>query len=226
MIERINQIMRDKNITPRQFASELGIPPSSLSHIMNGRNKPSLDFIMKIMQRWPDININWLMFGTDDMLVDPATPSAPVAVAQQESEPDLFSQSLFDIPEPPALTPMQAPDPEPAMDPDPIPEPPQVQPAPVPEPPQPEPAPIPETPQPESVPVPAFPQPQADPAPMTPQVAQQPLVEAPKPQLDENRLYESAPASVPVQAIPGEKRLVKVILLYSDHTCEEFVPGE
>lgn len=226
MIERINQIMRDKNITPRQFASELGIPPSSLSHIMNGRNKPSLDFIMKIMQRWPDININWLMFGTDDMLVDPATPSAPVAVAQQESEPDLFSQSLFDIPEPPALTPMQAPDPEPAMDPDPIPEPPQVQPAPVPEPPQPEPAPIPETPQPESAPVPAFPQPQADPAPMTPQVAQQPLVEAPKPQLDENRLYESAPAPVPVQAIPGEKRLVKVILLYSDHTCEEFVPGE
>ena len=215
MIERINQIMRDKNITPRQFASELGIPPSSLSHIMNGRNKPSLDFIMKIMQRWPDININWLMFGTDDMLVDPATPSAPVAVAQQESEPDLFSQSLFDIPEPPALTPMQAPDPEPARDPDPIPEPQQVQPAPVPEPPQVQPA-----------PVPVSPQPQADPAPMTPQVAQQPLVEAPKPQLDENRLYESAPASVPVQAIPGEKRLVKVILLYSDHTCEEFVPGE
>ena len=215
MIERINQIMRDKNITPRQFASELGIPPSSLSHIMNGRNKPSLDFIMKIMQRWPDININWLMFGTDDMLVDPATHSAPVAVAQQESEPDLFSQSLFDIPEPPALTPMQAPDPEPAMDPDPIPEPQQVQPAPVPEPPQVQPA-----------PVPVSPQPQADPAPMTPQVAQQPLEEAPKPQLDENRLYESAPASVPVQAIPGEKRLVKVILLYSDHTCEEFVPGE
>ena len=204
MIERINQIMRDKNITPRQFASELGIPPSSLSHIMNGRNKPSLDFIMKIMQRWPDININWLMFGTDDMLVDPATPSAPVAVAQQESEPDLFSQSLFDIPEPPASTPMQAPDPEPAMDPDPIPETPQVQPA----------------------PAPVSPQPQADPAPMTPQVAQQPLVEAPKPQLDENRLYESAPASVPVQSTPGEKRLVKVILLYSDHTCEEFVPGE
>lgn len=215
MIERINQIMRDKNITPRQFASELGIPPSSLSHIMNGRNKPSLDFIMKIMQRWPDININWLMFGTDDMLVDPATPSAPVAVVQQESEPDLFSQSLFDIPEPPALTPMQAPDPEPAMDPDPIPESPQVQPAPVPE-----------TPQVQPAPVPVSPQPQADPAPMTPQVAQQPLEEAPKPQLDENRLYESAPASVPVQAILGEKRLVKVILLYSDHTCEEFVPGE
>lgn len=215
MIERINQIMRDKNITPRQFASELGIPPSSLSHIMNGRNKPSLDFIMKIMQRWPDININWLMFGTDDMLVDPATPSAPVAVVQQEAEPDLFSQSLFDIPEPPALTPIQAPDPEPAMDPDPIPESPQVQQAPVPEPPQVQPA-----------PAPVYPQPQADPAPMTPQVAQQPLVEAPKPQLDENRLYESAPASVPVQATLGEKRLVKVILLYSDHTCEEFVPGE
>ena len=90
------------------------------------------------------------------------------------------------------------------MDPDPIPEPPQVQQAPVPE----------------------SPQPQADPAPVPPQVAQQPLVEAPKPQLNENRLYESAPASVPVQATLGEKRLVKVILLYSDHTCEEFVPGE
>lgn len=196
--------MRMKGITSRQFAEEIGIQPSSLSHIINGRNKPSLDFVMKIMQRWPDIDINWLMFGKGDMLVDPSTPSAPVAAVSQSSEPDLFSLFAPEAPVPPVAAPTPAPEPAPAVKPEPLPEPPVPEPAPLPEPPQPEPQPIPEPPQPEP----------------------QPLPEPPKSQLDENRLYESAPASVPVQPVPDEKRLVKVILLYSDHSCVEFTPAQ
>ena len=44
MINRINLILRAKNITARQFAEEIGIQPSGMSHILGGRNNPSLDF--------------------------------------------------------------------------------------------------------------------------------------------------------------------------------------
>ena len=144
MIDRINQVMREKGITSRQFAEEIGIQPSSLSHILTGRNRPSLDFVMKIMQRWPDIDINWLMFGKGDMIVDPSAPSAPVAVSAPTAEPDLFTLFPPDDPEPPAAAPeplIPASEPEPPLIPAPEPEPPLV---PTPEPPAPEPKPLPE----------------------------------------------------------------------------------
>jgi len=203
MIDRINQVMREKGITSRQFAEEIGIQPSSLSHILTGRNRPSLDFVMKIMQRWPDIDINWLMFGKGDMLVDPSAPSAPVAVAAPVAEPDLFTLFPPDPPAPSVPVSLPEPEPVPEPEPEPIPEPPQPEPVSISEPSQPEPMPIPEP----------------------PQSPKEPLPEPQKPQLDENRLYGSAPAPAPVQAAHDEKRLVKVILLFSDHTCEEFVPG-
>ena len=48
MVERINLLLKAKNITARQFAEEIGIQPSGMSHIMSGRNNPSLDFVMKV----------------------------------------------------------------------------------------------------------------------------------------------------------------------------------
>lgn len=67
MVNRINLILQAKNITARAFAEEIGAQPSSLSHILSGRNNPSLDFVMKIIRRYPEININWLMFGKGEM---------------------------------------------------------------------------------------------------------------------------------------------------------------
>ncbi len=67
MIERINLLLKAKNITARQFAEEIGIQPSGMSHIMSGRNNPSLDFVMKVIKRWPEVNINWLMLGKGEM---------------------------------------------------------------------------------------------------------------------------------------------------------------
>ena len=67
MIDRINLILQAKNITARQFAEEIGIQPSSISHILSGRNNPSLDFVMKLVTRYPEINIDWLLFGKGAM---------------------------------------------------------------------------------------------------------------------------------------------------------------
>lgn len=67
MIDRINLIMRAKNITASQFADEISIQRSGMSHIMSGRNKPSLDFVMRVLNRYPEIDTNWLLFGKGEM---------------------------------------------------------------------------------------------------------------------------------------------------------------
>ena len=56
MINRINLILQAFNITDRQFAEEIGIQPSGMSHILSGRNNPSLDFVLKVINRYPDID--------------------------------------------------------------------------------------------------------------------------------------------------------------------------
>ncbi len=67
MIDRINLILKAKNITPRLFAEEIGIQPSGMSHILSGRNNPSLDFVMKVVSRYPEIDIKWLVLGQGEM---------------------------------------------------------------------------------------------------------------------------------------------------------------
>ena len=99
MINRINLILRAKNITARQFAEEIGIQPSGMSHILGGRNNPSLDFAVKVLKRYPEIDANWLLLGKGAMYGDAArqediTVGAQVAEAatRQDDNGDLFSQ--------------------------------------------------------------------------------------------------------------------------------------
>jgi DNA-binding XRE family transcriptional regulator len=63
--EKIKQILVDKNISPSHFADEIGIQRSSISHIIAGRNKPSLDIVQKIIRRFPDLGINWILEDED-----------------------------------------------------------------------------------------------------------------------------------------------------------------
>ncbi|MBU3928200.1 MAG: helix-turn-helix domain-containing protein, partial [Bacteroidetes bacterium] len=56
--------MEKRGLSPAQFADEIGLKRSSLSHILSGRNNPSLDVIMKIKARYDEVNTDWLLFGT------------------------------------------------------------------------------------------------------------------------------------------------------------------
>jgi transcriptional regulator with XRE-family HTH domain len=64
--ERIEQIINKENLTYTQFARRIGIQGTIVSHIMNGRNKPSLDVIMKILENFKNINAEWLLFGNGE----------------------------------------------------------------------------------------------------------------------------------------------------------------
>ena len=68
MKDRIIQIMRSKQMTQQEFARALEISPASLSNIFNGKTNPTGNHVTAIHRRFPDISVNWLMFGEGDML--------------------------------------------------------------------------------------------------------------------------------------------------------------
>jgi transcriptional regulator with XRE-family HTH domain len=67
MIKRIKSLISVKNLSSSQFADLLGVQRSNISHILSGRNKPSLDFILKITEHFPTVSIEWLLKGEGEM---------------------------------------------------------------------------------------------------------------------------------------------------------------
>jgi transcriptional regulator with XRE-family HTH domain len=72
--ERIEQIILEEGISSGQFAAEIGIQSSTLSHLLNDRNKPSLDVMKKILNRYPEISSDWLIMGVGSMFRDTMKP--------------------------------------------------------------------------------------------------------------------------------------------------------
>jgi transcriptional regulator with XRE-family HTH domain len=67
MINRIKELILQEGLTSGSFADAIGVQRSSISHILNGRNNPSLDFVIKTLQRFPRINSEWLLMGVGNM---------------------------------------------------------------------------------------------------------------------------------------------------------------
>ncbi len=65
--DKIEKIMQIENLNSAQFAAEIGIQGSTLSHILNGRNNPSLDVLKKILNRFRTINPEWLILDAGTM---------------------------------------------------------------------------------------------------------------------------------------------------------------
>lgn len=67
MVERIKTLIEKQKLTATQFAEEIGVQRSAVSHLLSGRNKPSLDFMLKIKNRFPEISLDWLLLGQGKM---------------------------------------------------------------------------------------------------------------------------------------------------------------
>ncbi|NLY25595.1 MAG: helix-turn-helix transcriptional regulator [Bacteroidales bacterium] len=86
MKDRIKIIMENENLTPAKFADRLQINRAIVSHILNGRNNPSLDVVTRILTEMNYINPEWLLNGTGE-IYKKGVDSESIA-----REPDLFSQ--------------------------------------------------------------------------------------------------------------------------------------
>lgn len=63
--------MEREGLTPSKFAEVIGIQRSAMSHIISSRNKPSLDVLLKILERFPYVESDWLLFGKGGMSKEP-----------------------------------------------------------------------------------------------------------------------------------------------------------
>lgn len=65
--ERLLQIFEYYSLSSTQFADKIGVQRSTLSHLLSNRNKPSLDFLLKIIEHFPELNLYWLADGSKQM---------------------------------------------------------------------------------------------------------------------------------------------------------------
>ena len=119
MEERLKLFLAMEGLSPSQFADKLGVQRSGVSHLLSGRNKPSFEFINKMLVAFPKINPDWLITGNGkayrDFPTQQSTVAAPLQTepytgesfnAQLEenkvtgAEPDLFSAESLTEPAP------------------------------------------------------------------------------------------------------------------------------
>ncbi len=91
--DRIAEVISWTNYSPSEFADEVDVPRSSISHITSGRNKPSLDFLIKLKSRFPELQWSWLIEGKGEMAASAETHLEQPAKEKVERPPlpDLFS---------------------------------------------------------------------------------------------------------------------------------------
>ena len=79
MVERIRILLESRQLTPTQFADLIGVARPIISHVLSGRNKPSLEVVQRILAAMPDLSMAWLLNGTEPMLTTAreAVPAAP-----------------------------------------------------------------------------------------------------------------------------------------------------
>ena len=104
MKDRIAHIMRAKNLKASDFATLLGIQPSGVSHILAGRNKPSLEFVKKIKETFPEYNLDWIILGTGPMTTsEPFKEPVKETRDDSQSSPEMIPFEVKSLPENAAL---------------------------------------------------------------------------------------------------------------------------
>ncbi len=83
--ERLERLLAHYELSASSFADAIGVQRSSISHLLSGRNRPSLDFVMKVIARFPEVNLYWLLNGKGEF--PPAKDKAAEAVDPPSSRP-------------------------------------------------------------------------------------------------------------------------------------------
>jgi transcriptional regulator with XRE-family HTH domain len=94
-VKRLETLLEYYGLTASAFADKIGVQRSGISHLLSGRNKPSLEFVMKVVQTFPEVNLYWLLNGKGSLpspgavLPDsPQIPFASIHTAKKRSEID------------------------------------------------------------------------------------------------------------------------------------------
>ena len=96
--KRLQKILDFYGVTATLFSEKIAFNRSTISHLLSGRNKPSLEFVMKVLQTYPEVDLYWLLYGKGSF----PTPSNKVntqikATSKQNTLPGVEAEnSVFE----------------------------------------------------------------------------------------------------------------------------------
>lgn len=88
--KRLQKIIDFYDLTATSFSEKIAFNRSTISHILSGRNKPSLEFVIKVLEAYPDVDFYWLLNGKGSFPTD----------SIKQSRKNNSSSSKSDTPEP------------------------------------------------------------------------------------------------------------------------------
>jgi len=94
MEERLKLFLAMEGLSPSQFADKLGVQRSGVSHLLSGRNKPSFEFISKMLATYPRLNPDWLIMGTGKAYRDMPGAAAASATGSDGASDTGFPQAV------------------------------------------------------------------------------------------------------------------------------------
>ena len=98
--ERLRRIMDYYQVSASSFADRIQVQRSSISHLLSGRNKPSLDFVMRVVKEFDEVELYWLLNGkgtfpsTDTPAVEATPPTVQESKPQESNPQELRRQEL------------------------------------------------------------------------------------------------------------------------------------
>lgn len=84
--ERLKKVMEYYGLNAASFAETISVNRSSISHLLSGRNKPSLDFVIKVIENFEEVELYWLLNGKGSF---PRSESPTAAKSKTESQPEI-----------------------------------------------------------------------------------------------------------------------------------------
>ncbi|MCM5663352.1 helix-turn-helix domain-containing protein [Galbibacter mesophilus] len=84
-IKRLEKVIDYYDLSASAFADKIGVQRSSISHLLSGRNNPSLDFVMRILENFPEVELYWLLNGKGNF------PETSTSSKPPKLDADLFS---------------------------------------------------------------------------------------------------------------------------------------
>ena len=98
MDEKLRILMQSENLTASKLAEILEVKPAAISHILSGRNKPSLELLCTLVNRFPQINPYWLLGDATEMRnSNTAISTSDTVEDARHSSADITSRTLFDF---------------------------------------------------------------------------------------------------------------------------------
>ena len=87
---RLEFVIKHYELSAANFADRIGVQRSSISHLLSGRNNPSLDFVVRVMDKFPEINFNWFVKGKGEIFLKDIIEVPQI----KNNTPTLFDQVL------------------------------------------------------------------------------------------------------------------------------------